>query len=118
MNWCYQNKEQGDLITFNDFFNFFEPLLPKIEKANISKYIFNKAVIDDKSFYKSMNFKNLLHLYWEHPKVNIGLAKHYPAFSWAKRQTNTKLDFIYDVEHNKQLYYNKLNFKSNENIII
>ena len=118
MNWVYDNKNEGDLITFNDFFNFFEPLLPKIEKANISKYIFNKAVIDDKSFYKSMNFKNLLHLYWEHPKVNIGLAKHYPAFSWAKRQTNTKLDFIYDVEHNKQLYYNKLNFKSNENIII
>ena len=37
MNWCYNNKEQGDLITFNDFFNFFEPLLPKINKANISK---------------------------------------------------------------------------------
>ncbi len=118
MNWCYNNKEQGDLITFNDFFNFFEPLLPKINKANISKYIFNKAVIDDKSFYKSMNFKNLLHLYWEHPKVNIGLAKHYPAFSWAKIQTESKLDFAYDNEHNKQLFYNKLNFNSNENIII
>ena len=118
MNWCYDNKKEGNLITFKDFFNFFEPLLPTIDKANISKYIINKAVIGDKDFYKQMSFKNILHLYWEHPKLNIGLAKHYPAFSWAKRQTNTKLDFIYDSEHNKQLYYNKLKFNANENIII
>ena len=118
MNWCFENKSEGDLITFNDFFYFFESLLPKIEKADLSKYIVNKAVTGDKDFYKKMSFKNILHLYWEHPKLNIGLAKHYPAFSWAKRQTNTKLDFIYDSEHNKQLYYNKLKFNANENIII
>lgn len=118
MNWCFNNKNEGDLITFNDFFNFFEPLLPNIDKADISKYIVNKAVTGDKDFYKKMSFKNILHLYWEHPKLNLGLAKHYPAFSWAKKQTPTKLDFIYDNDHNKQLYYNKLNFNSNENITI
>lgn len=118
MNWCYDNKEEGDLITFSDFFNFFAPLLPNIEKADISKYIVNKAVTGDKDFYKKMNFKNILHLYWEHPKLNIGLAKNYPAFSFAKRQTENKLDYIYDENHNKILYYNKLNFNTNENIII
>ena len=117
MNWCFDNKNEGDLITFNDFFNFFEPLLPNIEKANISKYIFNKALIHDKSFYKSMNFKNILHLYWEHPKINIGLAKHYPSFSWLKEQTDKKLDFVYDSDHNKILYYNKHNFNTKENTI-
>ena len=118
MNWCYENKNEGDLITFNEFFNFFEPFLPQIEKADLSKYIVNKSVTGDKDFYKKMSFKNILHLYWEHPKLNLGLAKHYPAFSWAKKQTPTKLDFIYDNDHNKQLYYNKLNFNSNENITI
>jgi len=118
MNWCYYNKNEGDLITFDEFFDFFAPLLPNIEKADISKYIVNKAVIGDKDFYKTMTFRNILHLYWEHPKLNIGLAKHYPSFSWAKRQTSKKLDYIYDRDHNKQLYYNKEKFNTHENIII
>jgi hypothetical protein len=105
-DWCYLEKEEGDLITFDDFFEFFAPLLPDID-GNISKYIFNKAVIDDKSFYKRMTIKNLLHLYWQHPKVELGLAKHYPAFSWIKTQTETRFDFVHDENSNKVLYYHK-----------
>lgn len=116
-NWLSENKKEGDIIYFKDFYDFFAPLLPNIEN-NISKYIFNKAVIDDKTFYKKMNFKNLLHLYWEHPKVNIGLAKHYPTLSFAKKQYETKLDFVYDSEHNKTMIYTPENFNSSETIII
>ncbi|MFN9321409.1 MAG: radical SAM protein [Chitinophagales bacterium] len=116
MNWCYDNKNEGDLIYFDDFYNFFAPLLPDI-KADISKYIINKAVTGDKSFYTKMKFRNILHLYWEHPKLNIGLAKHYPSFSWLKEQTDKKLDFVYDSDHNKILYYNKDNFNPKENTI-
>ena len=117
MNWCYENKSEGDFITFDDFYNVFAPLLPSVT-ADISKYIVNKSVTGDKDFYKRMSFKNILHLYWQDAKLNIGLAKHYPSFSWAKQQTATKLDFIYDSEHNKQLFYHKENFNPNESYII
>jgi len=117
MNWCYYNKNEGDFITFEDFYNFFAPLLPNVN-ADVSKYIVNKSVTGDKDFYKKMSFRNILHLYWEHPKVNIGLAKHYPSFSWAKHQAQSKLDFIFDNDHNKQLFYHKENFNTNESYTI
>lgn len=116
-NWCFFNKEPGDMVYFEEFFNFFSERLPNIE-GNISKYIFNRAIIDDKDFYKKMNLRNLLHLYWQHPKVNIGLAKHYPTFSWAKKQYANKLDYIFDDEHNQVLHYNGNMFNANENILV
>lgn len=116
-NWAFLNKETGDQITFDEFFNFFSERLPDIE-GNISKYIFNRAVISEKEFYKKMNLKNLLHLYWQHPKVNIGLAKHFPAFSWAKKQYPNKLDFIYDDQHNQILHYNGFEFEPKESVIL
>ena len=116
-NWCYDNKEEGEFIYFEEFFSFFSDRLPVLE-GNISKYIFNRAVIDDKDFYKKMDLRNLLHLYWQHPKVKIGLSEHYPAFSWAKKQYSTKLDYVYDNEHNQVLYYNKENFRHQDSIIL
>lgn len=116
-DWCYLNKEAGTLISFNDFFDFFAPMLPDIE-GNISKYIFNKAVIDDKSFYKRMTIRNLLHLYWQHPKLNLGFTKHYPAFSWVKLQTEKKFDFLFDDDNNKLLYYHKDEFYTDELIVV
>ncbi len=116
-NWCAANKTTGDAIYFQEFFDFYAPLLPELE-GNVSKYIFNRAVIKDTSFYKTMTIKNLLHLYWEHPQVEIGLAKNFPTFSWIKKQTATKLDFMYDSDHNRVLHYNGENYNPKEYIIL
>lgn len=104
--YLYLYAEDNSVITFETFYNFFAPLLPNIE-GNISKYIFNRGVISDTSFYKKMTLKNLLHLYWENDKVGLNLPKNYPAFSWLKVQTNNKLDFAYDDDHNKVMVYHK-----------
>ena len=101
--WCYANKKQGDFIYFKDFFDFFAPKLPQIE-TNISKFLFNKAVLSDKSSYKKAPLTDLLHYLWEVKGVNIGLAD-LPVFSWAKQRTANKTDFVYDGEHNKVLIY-------------
>lgn len=116
-NWCYENKKDGDYIYFDEWFDFFSKLIPDIE-GDISKYIVNKAVIGDKDFYKKMSIENILHLYWEHPKLNMGLAKYYPSFSWVKEQTAKKLDYIYDKDHNKVLLYHKEKFYTDESYTI
>lgn len=116
-NHIYETRNDGDLIAFDDFYNFFAPLLPNVE-GNVSKYIFQKAIIDDKSFYKTMTIRNLLHLYWSEPKLGLDLANNYPAYSWAKRQTSTKLDFVYDKDHNKQLVYHKDEYNTSNYTLI
>ncbi len=111
-NWVDTNKKNGDYIYFEDFYNYFAPKLPTIE-TNISVFVFQKTVLDDKSSYKKTLLSNLLHYYWQVKGVELGLAKNYPAFSWIKEQTKTKLDFMTDNEGNKVLLYHpeKLNVK-------
>ena len=103
-NWCANNKKNGDLITFQMFFDFFADKLPNIE-TNISKFIFNKVVLDTKNSYIKQPLKNLLHYYWQTKGVELGLAKNYPVFSWAMKNYTSKQDFIFDTDGNKVLVY-------------
>lgn len=116
-NWCGANKKEGDFIYFDEFFNYFAPKLPDIE-TNTSKFIFNKANIKDKSSYKKTKLSNLLHYYWEIQGVELGLAKNYPVFSWAKKQFTNKLDFIRDSDNNKVLLYHPKTFNVKDFTII
>lgn len=104
-NYLYDNKNDGDRITFDEFYSFFAPKLPNID-TNISKFIFNKKVLEDKSSYKKTKLTDLLHYYWQVDGI-ASLAKNYPSFSWIKQKTQTKTDFIYDNNHNKILVYHK-----------
>jgi DNA repair photolyase len=115
-NWCAENKVEGDIIYFEEFYKFFAERLPNTE-ADLSKYIVNKVNLKDNTFYSKMDLRNILHLYWENPKF-IGLAKHFPVFSYVKKQYPNKLDYQYDSEHNKTMIYTPLNFNTNENITI
>jgi len=112
-NWCADNKTEGDLIYFEEFYEFFKSLLPDVE-TNISKYIFNKAVIDNKSSYQKQTLRNLLHYYWQVKNIELGFAKYYPVFSWAMLDYGNKLDFYYDEEHNKVLVYTPENFTTKD----
>lgn len=116
-NWVSVTKEIGEYIYFEEFYNFFSVRLPDLQ-GNISKYIFNRAVISDKDFYKKMDLRNLLHLYWQHSKVGLNIPKNYPSFSWVKKQYSTKLDFLFDDEHNQIMIYHGEKFNTNETIII
>jgi DNA repair photolyase len=115
-NWCAENKKENDLIQFEEFYTFFAERLPSTE-ADLSKYIVNRYNLKDNDFYSKMDLRNILHLLWEHPKLNIGLAKHFPVFSFVKKQYSNKLDYQYDNEHNKQMIYTPINFNTNENYI-
>jgi DNA repair photolyase len=115
-NWCAENKKEGDLIYFEEFYNFFSERLPNTD-ADLSKYIVNKVNLKDNTFYSKMDLRNILHLYWENPKF-IGLAKHFPVFSYVKKQYPNKLDYLYDSEHNKTMIYTPLKLNINENYII
>lgn len=103
-------------ITFNDFYNFFKTLIPDIE-TNISKFIFNKSVIDDKSSYKKTKLSNLLHYYWQIKGVELGMAKYTGCFSWVKKDYGNKVDFKYDENHNKILKYHPQKENWNDYII-
>lgn len=116
-NWCSCNKVEGDIIYFEEFYKFFSERLPNTD-ADLSKYIVNRYNLKDNDFYSKMDLRNILHLLWEHPKLNIGLAKHFPVFSYVKKQYTNKLDYQYDSEHNKTMIYTPLNFNTNENYII
>jgi DNA repair photolyase len=116
-NFISETKKDNDLIYFDDFYNYFEPKLPNIE-TNISKFIFNKTVLENKASYKKQNLKNLLSYYWQTKGVELGLAKNYPIFSWAMKNYNTKQDFIYDNEHNKVLVYHPNNYNTKDYLII
>jgi DNA repair photolyase len=116
-NWCALNKKENEIIYFEEFYNFFSNLLPNTD-TDLSKYIVNRYNLKDKDFYKTMDLRNILHLLWEHPNLNIGLAKHFPVFSYVKKQYSNKLDYLYDNEHNKTMIYTPYNFNTNENFII
>lgn len=116
-NWIANNKKENDLIYFSEFYNFFSKYMPDFE-TNISKYIFQKAVIEDKSSYKTQKFSNLLHYYWEVKGVEIGFAKNYPVFSWAKKQYSNKQDFIRDSENNRVLIYTPTQWNTKDYLII
>ncbi|MDH1602347.1 hypothetical protein [Empedobacter sp. GD03739] len=116
-NWVSVTKEIGDYIYFEEFYNFFSVRLPDLQ-GNISKYIFNRAVINDKDFYKKMDLRNLLHLYWQHSKAGLNIPANYPSFSWVKKQYSTKLDFLFDDEHNQIMIYHGDEFNANETVII
>ncbi len=111
------NKKEGDLIYFKDFYDFFAPMIPNIE-TNISKFLFNKAVLTDKSSYKKTSLRDLLHYYWEVKGVSLGLAENYPVFSWVKQKSATKTDFMYDSDHNKVLLYHPENWNLKDYTII
>ena len=111
-NWCAENKKENDYIYFEDFYNFFAPLLPNTN-ADLSKYIVNKVNLKDNTFYSKMDLRNILHLYWENNKF-IGLAKNFPIFSYVKKQYTNKLDYLYDSEHNKIMIYTPENFNTSE----
>lgn len=116
-NWCAINKKENDLIYFEEFYNFFEPHLPQIE-TNISKFIFQKTILENKASYKKQKLSNLLYYYWQVKGVELGLAKHYPVFSWAMKNYSNKQDFIYDNDGNKVLVYTPENFNTKDYLII
>lgn len=115
-NWCAENKKENDIIYFDEFYNFFAQRLPNTE-VYLSKYIVNKVNLKDNTFYSKMDLRNILHLYWENSKF-IGLAKHFPVFSFIKKQYTNKLDYIYDNEHNKVMIYTPTDFNTKEYKIV
>lgn len=101
--WCEENKENGDIIEFSEFYDFFAPLLPNIE-ADISKYIYNKSVLDDRTFMSKTKLSNILHVYWD-TKAGLKLPTYFPIFSWVKKQTERKLDWVKDPEGDRVMLY-------------
>ncbi|WP_395765217.1 hypothetical protein [Elizabethkingia anophelis] len=114
--WCEENKKEGDFISFSEFYDFFAPLLPVIE-GNISSYIYNKSNLDDKTYNKKMRLTNVLHPYWD-SKAGLNLAKYYPVFSWVKKQTERKLDWVKDPEGDRMLMYHPNNYNTKEYLIL
>ena len=114
--WCEQNKTDGDIIEFSEFFDFFAALLPSIE-TDISKYIFNKAVIDDKTFFSKTRLSNLLHVYWD-SKAGLKMPEYYPVFSWIKVQGERKLDWVRDEQGDRVMLYHPNNYNTKEYLIL
>ncbi|AQX52544.1 hypothetical protein CMT42_15360 [Elizabethkingia anophelis] len=114
--WCEENKKEGDFISFSEFYDFFAPLLPVIE-GNISSYIYNKSNLDDKTYNKKMRLTNVLHPYWD-SKAGLNLAKYYPVFSWVKKQTERKLDWVKDPDGDRMLMYHPNNYNTKEYLIL
>lgn len=101
--WCEKNKQDGDIITFGEFFDFFVSKIPDVT-CDISKYIYNKSVLKDRSLMKKTYLFNLLHVYWD-TKAGLKLPEYYPVFSWAKKQFSNRLDFIRDGDSNRVMVY-------------
>ncbi|TDX83960.1 radical SAM protein [Epilithonimonas xixisoli] len=114
--WCEENKSEGDTISFDEFFDFFAPLIPDWE-TDISKFIYNKSNLDDKTFMKKTRLKNILHVYWD-SKAGLNLAKNYPVFSWFKVQTEKKLDWAKDGNGDRLLIYHPNNYNTKEFLIL
>ena len=114
--WCEENKKPGDLISFEEFFNFFEPLIPDLE-GDISKYIYNKSNLSDKTFNRKTKVSNILHPYWDSP-AGLGMATHYPVFSWVKKQFPRKLDWIRDNDGDRMLIYHPDNYNTKDFTIL
>lgn len=114
--WCEENKQEGDTISFDEFYDFFAPLLPDWE-TDISKFIYNKANLDDKTFMKKTRFRNILHVYWD-SKAGLNLAKNYPVFSWFKVQGEKKLDWAKDSNGDRLLIYHPENYNTKEFLIL
>jgi len=113
--YCEENLIDGDLVTFGDFYSVFIEKIPEIE-CDVSKYIFNKAILDDKSFYKKTWLSNLLHVLWD-SKAGLKLPEYYPVFSWAKRQTN-KLDWIRDENGDRIMVYHPVNYNHRDYLVL
>lgn len=110
--WCEENKQEGDFITFREFYEFFAPKIPDIE-CNISSYIANKADIGDKSFYLKTHLKNILHVYWD-SKAGLKMPQYFPVFSWVKKQFPTKLDWLKDENGDRIMQYHPLNYNAKD----
>lgn len=114
--WCEQNKEDGDIIEFADFFDFFVDKIPDIE-CNISKYVYQKAVLPDKSIYKKTKLSNLLHIYWD-TKAGLKLPLYYPVFSWIKVQMDRKMDWLKDDQGDRVILYHPNHYNTEEFLIL
>lgn len=101
--WCEENKNDGDFVTFKEFYDFFAPLLPDLE-TNISPLIYNKSNLKDKTYFKKTKFTNLLHVMWDSP-AGLQIPLYYPVFSWVKKQFETKLDWIKDENGDRVMLY-------------
>lgn len=114
--WCEENKTDGDLITFEEFYSVLQPLIPNIE-CDISKYIYNKSILDDKTYIRKTKLSNLLHVYFD-SKAGLNIPKYYPIFSFVKEQTKTKLDWIKDKNGDRVMLYHPNNYNTKEFIIL
>ncbi|MGX9985862.1 hypothetical protein [Soonwooa purpurea] len=114
--WCEENKKDGDFITFAEFYDFFAPLLPEIE-GNISSYIYNKSNLTDKTYNKKMRLSNILHPYWD-SSAGLNLAKNSPVFSWVKKQTKRKLDWVKDADGDRMLMYHPNTYNTKDYLIL
>ncbi len=114
--WCEENKQEGDFITFQEFYDFFAPILPEME-TDISKYIYNKALLDDRTFMRKTKLSNILHVYWD-SKAGLQMAKNYPVFSFVKKQFPTKLDWIKDENGDRVMLYHPETYNTKEFTIL
>ena len=114
--WCEENKKEGDFITFSEFYDFFAARLPEIE-TNISSYIYNKANLEDKSYNKKMRMSNVLFPYWD-SKAGLNLAKHFPVFSFVKKQFPNKLDWMKDEHGDRVMMYHPNNYNTKDYLVL
>ena len=77
LNMCLDaRRDPHDVITFDEFWRWAAPSLPKGKYVGMSKYI---GTVAHDFFWKTkvpdvMSYKQLLHIFWEHPEIGRHLA--------------------------------------------
>ncbi len=87
LNACWENLDHGDVLTFDDFAEFFLPWLPR-GKWPISRYIVAKFhdFVNENRVPSSMTYRALLLIIWSEPRFSQCLAR-LPCFAYAGRRT-------------------------------
>jgi DNA repair photolyase len=87
LNACWEHLDHGDVLTFDDFAEFFCPWLPE-GKWPISRYIAAKFhdFLNENRVPSSMTYRELLAIVWSEPRFSQCLAR-LPCFAYAGQRT-------------------------------
>ena len=87
LNACWENLDHGDVVTFDDFADFFLPWLPR-GAWPISRYIVAKFhdFVNENRVPSSMTYRALLAIIWSEPRFSQCLTR-LPCFAYAGRRT-------------------------------
>lgn len=87
LNACWEDLDHGDVVTFDDFADFFLPWLPR-GAWPISRYIVAKFhdFVNENRVPSSMTYRALLAIIWSEPRFSQCLTR-LPCFAYAGRRT-------------------------------